>query len=219
MPAIAIRTQPTPAEWSERMLLRRVLLRNEEAWNELIRRYRSLIFRCITKVTGKFAPYLPTADIDEIYGDILLSLLRNDMHKLRRYNPNRGTKLGSWIGMISINATYDYLRCSGRAPNYYECGELSIDVHADNDRTPLDELIEKERWQELNGLLADFTERDRHFLELYYNRGLDAPAIAEEMSISIKTVYSKKHKIRAHLRRSLQSSPRAHALADLVAVA
>ena len=62
MPAIAIRTKPTPAQWSERMLLRRVLRSDERAWNELVRRYRSLIFRCITKVTSKFAPYRPISE-------------------------------------------------------------------------------------------------------------------------------------------------------------
>jgi RNA polymerase sigma-70 factor (ECF subfamily) len=219
MPAIAIRTQPTPAQWSERMLLRRVLRRDERAWNELVRRYRALIFRCITRVTGKYAPYLPNADLDEIYADILFSLLRNDMHKLRRYNPSRGTKLSSWIGMISINATYDYLRCASRVPPHVEHTEAPLELTAEHERTPLDQLIEKERWHHLNYLLHDFTERDRRFLELYYDKGLDAQAIASAMAISVKTVYSKKHKIRAHLRRSLEDSRRAHALADFLAVA
>ena len=218
MPAIAIRTPPTPVQWSERQLLRRVLRRDERAWGELVRRYRALIFRCITKVTSKFAPYLPNADIDEIYADILYSLLRNDMHKLRRYNPKRGTKLSSWLGMISINATYDYLRCAGRG-----CQPLDSDtvpeLYKENERTPLDELIEKERWHELNHLLHDFTERDRRFLELYYDKGLEAQEIAATMAISVKTVYSKKHKIRAHLRRSLENSRQAHALADFLSVA
>lgn len=218
MPVIAIRTPPSPAQWSERQLLRRVLRRDERAWGELVRRYRALIFRCITKVTGKFAPYLPNADIDEIYADILFSLLRNDMHKLRRYNPKRGTKLSSWLGMISINATYDYLRCAGRGYQQLDDDALT-DMCKEHERTPLDELIEKERWHQLNHLLHDFTERDRRFLELYYDKGLEAHEVAAAMAISVKTVYSKKHKIRAHLRRTLETSRQAHALADFLSVA
>lgn len=215
MPALAIRSIPTPAQWSERMLLRRVLRREEHAWRELVRRYRAVIYRCITKVTGKFAPYLPGADVDEVYADILMSLYRNDMHKLRQYNPKRGTKLSSWIGMISINATYDFLRCVGRLP-FTDSDEHLIERSDDYRRTPLDELVEKERWQHLNHLLCDFSERDRRFIELYYDRGLDAAAIADAMSISIKTVYSKKHKIRVHLHRALERSRRCHALADFL---
>ena len=42
------------------------------------------------------------------------------------------------------------------------------------DRTPLDQLIEKERWDHLNNLLSDFTDKDRTFVELYYQRGMEA---------------------------------------------
>ena len=53
-------------------------------------------------------------------------------------------------------------------------------------------------------MLAEFTDKDRTFVELYYQRGLEADEIAAEMQISLKTVYSKKHKIRAHLVRCLE---------------
>jgi RNA polymerase sigma-70 factor (ECF subfamily) len=36
-------------------------------------------------------------------------------------------------------------------------------------------------------------------VSLYFNRGLDAEQVASAMNISVKTVYSKKHKIRARL--------------------
>ena len=118
MPVLAQRTAtpPTPADWTDRQLLHRVLNQNELAWTELLRRYRSLIFRCITKVTGRYSPNMTNADVDEVFAEVLLSLLRDDMRKLRMYNPHRGTKLSSWIGMISVNAAYDFLRSAGRRP-------------------------------------------------------------------------------------------------------
>jgi RNA polymerase sigma-70 factor (ECF subfamily) len=92
-------------------------------------------------------------------------------------------------------------------------------VQEDADRTPLDMLIEKERWDHLNGLLSDFTDKDRTFVELYYQKGLEADEIAAEMQISLKTVYSKKHKIRAHLVRCLQNIAGDSPIADLAAAA
>ncbi len=218
MPVLAIRSEPTPAQWSDSLLLRRVLRRNEQAWCELIRRYRALMYRCITKVTGKYAPSLANADLDEIYAEILVGLLRNDMHKLRQYDPNRGTKLSSWIGMLSINATYDYLRGVGRTP-LLDRIDGTLDPHVECDRTPLDVLLEKERWDHFNGLLTEFSEKDRTFLHLYYGKGLDAVAVADHMAISLKTVYSKKHKIRAHLRRCLERVRTDSALSDLARAA
>src|SRR6266576_5433598 len=114
MALLAARVAKNPAEWTDRELLKFVLRSEACAWAELVRRYRPLIYRCITKVTLKYAPTLGNADLDEIYADVMMQLVREDMHKLRIYNPQRGTKLGSWIGMISVNAAYDFLRSAGR---------------------------------------------------------------------------------------------------------
>ena len=216
MALLATRASKNPADWSDRELLRCVLRNDARAWNELIRRYRPLIYRCITKVTLKYAPSLSTADLDEIYADVMMQLVRDDMHKLRIYNPARGTKLGSWIGMISVNAAYDFLRSAGRRP-LLDKVDGQLDPHEECDRTPLDMLIEKERWGHLNELLSEFTPKDRTFVELYYQKGMEADEIAAEMQISLKTVYSKKHKIRAHLVRCLERLAGDSPIADLAA--
>ena len=214
MALLARATSKNPGDWTDRELLRWVLRSDARGWTELVRRYRPLIYRCITKVTLKYAPSLGSADLDEIYADVMMQLVREDMHKLRIYNPARGMKLGSWIGMISVNAAYDFLRSAGRRP-LLDKVDGSIDPHEECDRTPLDQLIEKERWDHLNGLLSDFTEKDRTFVELYYQKGLEADEIAAEMQISLKTVYSKKHKIRAHLVRCLSQIAGDSPIADL----
>jgi RNA polymerase sigma-70 factor, ECF subfamily len=194
-----------PRDWTDRQLLRRLLVTDDRAWAEMVRRYRALIYRCITKVTGRYAPHLSGADLDEIYAEVLMNLLRDDMRKLRLYNPRRGTKLSSWIGMITINAAYDFLRSAGRRP-VLDRIDGAPETGDEGERSPLDLLIEKERWNHLNTVLTDFSDKDRTFLDLYYGQGMDAAAVADEMAISLKTVYSKKHKIRAHLRRCLDES-------------
>lgn len=218
MALLATRTSKNAADWSDRELLKFVLKSEARGWAELVRRFKPLIYRCITKVTLKYAPTLSSADLDEIYADVMMQLVRDDMHKLRIYNPARGTKLGSWIGMISVNAAYDFLRSAGRRP-LLDKVDGQLDPHEECDRTPLDELIEKERWDHLNELLADFTDKDRTFVELYYQKGMEADEIAAEMQISLKTVYSKKHKIRAHLVRCLQNLAGDSPISDLAAAA
>ena len=61
-------------------------------------------------------------------------------------------------------------------------------------------------------------EDDEH-VAAAVKRGLEAEEIAAEMQISLKTVYSKKHKIRAHLVRVLQSVEGDSPIADLAAAA
>ncbi len=62
-------------------LLDRVLARDQVAWRELIRRFRGLVFRCITKVAGKYDAVLSNEDVNEIFGDMCFNLLRDDMRE------------------------------------------------------------------------------------------------------------------------------------------
>lgn len=214
---------------SDQMLLRELLDRNEAAWREFVARYRALIYHCVNKVVHRHARSVAEADLDEMYAEVLMVLLRDDMRRLRMYDPGRGTKLSSWIAMLAINATHDHLRCAvsrRRWRERLEAEPLSL-VQFDPDpparglqqrcQNPLESLLDKERWGELEDILADFSAKDRTFLNLYYNQGMDAARVAEHMSISVKTVYSKKHKIRAHLRRRVRAQGRTCAIRDLAA--
>src|SRR6187549_2062956 len=82
MALLAQRTPKSPADWSDRDLLKCVLRSDARGWAELVRRFRPLIYRCITKVTLKYSPTLGGADLDEIYADVMMQLVRDDMHKL-----------------------------------------------------------------------------------------------------------------------------------------
>ena len=184
-------------ELADLELLSLVLDGNENAWRELLRRFRGLIFRCITKALAKFEARLSNEDVNEIFSEVCFNLLRKDMRKLRAYDPNRGSKLGSWIGLISINTAYDHLRSTARQPLLDRIDGCPDRV--DVSPGPLDNLLQKERWDRLNDLASDFSARDRRFMELYYGRGMAPADVAKLMNISVKTVYSKKNKIRKRL--------------------
>jgi RNA polymerase sigma-70 factor (ECF subfamily) len=178
-------------------LLEAVLAKDQVAWTELIRRYRALVFRCITKVAAKYDAVLSNEDANEIFGDMCFNLLRDDMRKLRAYDPARGAKLGSWLGLLAINTAYDYLRQTSRRPMLDRLD--SAPERPGDGPNALDSLLEKERWGYLNHLLADFSAKDRRFVELYYGHGLLPEEVAAAMGISVKTVYSKKNKLRTKL--------------------
>ena len=205
---------PVTIEWTDEFLLSEVLKENKLAWKEMIRRFRPLIYRCIQKVLCRFQSTITNVDSDEIYADVLISLVRNDMKKLRLYDSKRGTQLSSWIGMISVNATYDYLRQVARRPALDKFDGV-VERGDNSERSPLTKVLEKERWEHLNDALRNFSAKDRRFLDLYYAKGLSPEVIAKRMAISLKTVYSKKHKIRQHLRNHIQSMKTDSVLQDL----
>lgn len=187
-------------------LLAMVLGKDQAAWVELIRRFRALLFRCITRIASKYDAVLSNEDVNEIFSDMLVNLLRDDMRKLRAYDPARGSKLSSWLGLLAINTTYDYLRQTQRRPLLDKLEGL-VDERPAQEPSALDELLDKERWSRFREMIADFSDKDRRFVELYYARGMEPEEVATEMCISVKTVYSKKNKLRNKLeaiaRRSL----------------
>lgn len=195
-------TMDTPMnEWTETQLQSRMLLRQGDAWREFHRRYDRLIFRCIHKVTSRFPGSVTSDDVREIYAMFLLGLNRRDMHKLRTFDPARGSKLSSWIGMLATNCAWDYLRSVARRPQTTTLADA--EQIGCSSESPYDELLQKERWAVVNNVLEGFSIKDRAFVKLYFMDGRSPEEIAEQMAISVKTVYSKKHKIRCRLQKAL----------------
>jgi RNA polymerase sigma-70 factor (ECF subfamily) len=187
--------------WTEEELLARMLMKQGLAWREFHRRYDRLVYRCIHKVTGRFSTVVSAEDIREIFAMFLMNLTARDMHRLRSFDAERGNKLSSWIGLLATNTAWDYLRTVARQP---QCADLTeADDMRGSDEDPCQLLMHKQRWELVNATLESFSSKDRRFVHLYYVDGLTPEEVAEKMQISVKTVYSKKHKIRCRLERAL----------------
>ena len=194
---------PLPAiDWTDRELLARMLVRNELAWREFHRRYDRLIYKCIHKVTNRFHGVLSQDDLDDIFGQFLLNLTARDMRRLRAFKPEMGNKLGTWIGLLATNTAWDHLRRVSRRPYMSELSEAD---HLECESvSPAEHITRCEQWALVNEALTEFSDKDQRFVQLYYVDGLDAEEVALEMNISVKTVYSKKHKIRSRLEERLR---------------
>ena len=181
----------------EQELLQGLLADDTRAWRRFNELYARLIYRCITRVTARFSAVVSQDDVDEIYANLCLQLLSKDKRKLRSYDPDRGTKLSSWIGLLATNVAYDFLRGKKRSPRTDDgkCPETLRSQNPD----PYETCLEHERAEILTRVMQTFSEKDQRFVELYYGQGLEPEHIARELGISVKTVYSKKHKIRGRL--------------------
>jgi RNA polymerase sigma-70 factor, ECF subfamily len=187
----------TPSAWTEAELLERLLKSDPNSWRELNHRYARLVTSCIQRVVARFAKRVSVDAVEEIYAIFSLKLLANDKLKLRSFEPSRGNKLGTWLGMLATHCAYDYLRSVRREPSAVcltEAESLCSDT-----QDPCETAMLSERAQLVRDLLADFSDRDRQFVTLYYQDGLSPERVAERLGISVKTVYSKKHKIQRKL--------------------
>ena len=196
---------------SDAALVNDMLAGNGPAWRDFHARYDRLIHRCIARVTGRFARSLSPDDVGEICATLRMQLCANDMSKLRSFDADRGRRLSSWIGLLAVNCAYDHLRSIRNEPgraSLEECEDIGADA------LQPDELYDlKERARLVTEILADFSDKDREFVSLYIGDGLAVEQIAERMNISVKTVYSKKHKIQARIEARLSGLESAMRLA------
>lgn len=181
------------------------LLENRaEAWRALTLRYGRLIQSCISRVVSRFPSVVRAEDQAEIYSMLYLQLLANDRSKLRSFAPERGSRLSTWLGLLATHTAYDFLRTIRRIPRTTTLAEA--EELAGETPDPVDVTLVRERASLVDVALAGFTSKDREFVELYFGEGLDPDEVARRMGISVKTVYSKRHKIQRRL-QSLFGQP------------
>jgi RNA polymerase sigma-70 factor (ECF subfamily) len=193
-------TPATSSQEEEAELLTRLLRDEPAAWREFNARYSRLLLSCISRITARFG-YSSQDDVQEIYATLCLQLLSNDKHKLKSFEAGRGTRLGTWLGLLASHAAYDFLRSVRRAPRLdelsgadYVCADLP---------DPSEATLQRERARILSEALSELSDKDRQFVELYYGRGLSPEEVASQMGIQVKTVYTKKHKLQGRLQSLL----------------
>jgi RNA polymerase sigma-70 factor (ECF subfamily) len=178
-------------------LVKGLVSNDASAWQALSFRYGRLIQSCIHRVIARFPGVVRAEDASEVNSILYVQLLANDRGKLRSFAPERGCKLGTWLGLLATHSAYDYLRSIRRVPRSVELTEAE-DLACETP-DPVEVTLRGERASRVSEVLAEFTSKDREFVELYFGEGLDPDEVARRMGISVKTVYSKKHKIQRRL--------------------
>jgi len=196
----AVLMHGTPAT-DDAKLVRALIADDAQAWREFNTRFSRLVLSTISRVTTRFSGVVSPEDLREIYATFCVQLLANDKHKLRSFDPERGNKLSTWLGLLASHTAYDFLRSARREPRraaLSEAEDLSSSLP-----DPCESALMRERADLVSELLTNFTDKDRAFIQLYFGEGLAPETVAERLNISVKTVYSKKHKIQARLQTLL----------------
>ena len=195
--------QGSPAT-DDSSLVRALIADDPRAWREFNTRFSRLVLSTINRVTARFSGVVSPEDLREIYATFCVQLLANDKLKLRSFDPERGNKLSTWLGMLASHTAYDFLRGARREPRRAQMSEAEDLSSTLPD--PCESALLRERAVLVSQLLAHFSDKDRAFIQLYFGEGLAAESVAERLNISIKTVYSKKHKIQARLQTLLSEA-------------
>ena len=135
-----------------------------------------------------------------------LVVRENDYKKLRQFEGRRGCSLSSWIRLISIRRTIDFLRSQKQHISMDEehDDKVSLKDSLADDKKSVEEQLELTQTERMvQGAMEELPSSDRLFVELYYEKELPPEEIANIMGVSINTVYSKKSRLRERMRKIL----------------
>ena len=133
-----------------------------------------------------------------------MALMEDDCRRLRSFQGKNGCSVRSWIRLIAVRRTVDWLRRQRRhisldaedevrgAPTLVEAGP-----------DPLERLLDRDdaaRWGRLGELAGALSERDQLLLHLLYTEGLSADAAAAALRIKKGALYTRKTRLVQRLR-------------------
>jgi len=205
--AVVAAERPNPARFrqmSDVDLLEHVLNGDEAGWNAFFRRFRGLILSCALKVAARSGVYLGSDDLMDVLGDVSLNLVARDYRRLRLYRVDGGCTVATWIGVIATSTAKDFLR-RARRQRHEPTAEAELDRMPCPTVGPDEQIHDQERRAFVDGALSDLSPRDQKFVELYFAEAMAPEAIAEQMGVSVATVYSKKAKIKTRLSAMAQA--------------
>jgi RNA polymerase sigma-70 factor (ECF subfamily) len=195
-------------ELSDGDLVTAVLAREPAAWPTFFAKYERLVVACVRRALRRYGASHSEEDIEDLVSQTAFNLVKDDYKKLRTFDPMRGYKLSSWVGLIATNTTLDALR--RRAPtDVWSAASIddtdpSLPTLTSLEAGPADNLARKDEIRLVRSAIDELSDTDRLFLEYYYVEELEPEEIARLMNISLNTVYSRKNKIREKLARRVR---------------
>jgi RNA polymerase sigma factor (sigma-70 family) len=181
---------------------------DSSSWNEFIDRYSRLIYNYIYNVLiAKGCPDVKTHTQD-IFQEIIHSLIRDDYKKLKSYKAKNGCSLASWLRVVTVNFTLRYIQKIKPAVSLEEeIGEgLSLEDTIASGLDPArDTLSNQEKASHLKDCIEALSSEDKYFLELYLNQGLSLTELKRALGIARSAVDMRKARIIQRLKECFRS--------------
>ena len=184
----------------EKSLLAGCIRGDKVSWDAFVLQYSALVYHTIRKT---FALHHVTLDghvIEDLYQEFFVAILREDFKKLRQYRGERGCTLASWVRLVTVRMTIDFLR--KHEPDYTR---VSDDFCSDFPDLA-ESLVSREQEASLHQAIELLPARDRLILQLSFRENLPPQDIAGILKMSVNAVYTQKSRILDKLRDILQKN-------------
>jgi RNA polymerase sigma-70 factor, ECF subfamily len=173
---------------------------DEDAFNEIVNRYRDKIYRSALRITHNHS------DAEDVLQEVFIKLIKN-LHTLRGES-----KFSTWLYRVAANASFMHLRDEKKYKNelsleeyvsYDEDGVLKgVEIKDWSDR-PDEVLLSKKAMEVIERALNELPVPYRIVVHLRDVEGLTNHEAAEVLGLSIKCVATRVHRARLVLRDKL----------------
>ena len=93
---------------SDTKLIKACLAQDKVAWDMFVEKYSRLICHAIVNTLKKYSTAPENQMVDDLFHTVFLSLIEKNYKKLRQFQWK--CKLSSWLHIIAVRTTIDYLR-------------------------------------------------------------------------------------------------------------
>jgi RNA polymerase sigma-70 factor (ECF subfamily) len=179
-------------EWNTRqsLVLRAKDPTDEEAWADFVKYYERFIYHLLHRMN------INADDFEDMVQVVLVKLWKN----LQRYEKKQA-KFRTWLAHVVRNAVYDFYKAEQRRGNVIASNVPIEESNHASEGSDLEQMIQKE-WElymtnfALERLRGIFSETAMKVFE-FSLEGRSAKAIAEQLDISIDSVYTLKNRVKA----------------------
>ena len=195
----------------EREFIQRCLSNDKAAWDEFVNRYSRLIYNYIYHILH-IKGMSPSSDfVEDIFQEIFLNLIEDNFCKLRQFEGRNNASLASWLRIITINFSLDYIKKTQKI----NVSSLDNELEVDNQITWKDALVDqqaianeivanKEQLDSLAECFEDLSSMDKYIVDMHIYRGLSIKELQVTLDISRTAMDMRKSRIMQRLRECFE---------------
>lgn len=184
----------------ERLLISGCGRGDKAAWDAFVEQYSSLVYHTIRKTLSFYRADLRGEQIDDLFQEFFITILKDDFKKLRQFRGDAGCTLGSWIRLVASRLVIDFLRKKVPIPS-----QITNSIYAAAP-TPDELVISQEEERLLEQRIKTLSPKERIFLDLCYRKGLTAEELSVHLNTSLAAIYTQKSRLLEKIREGLRKS-------------
>lgn len=164
---------------------------DKQAWEQFVDKYSSLIYSYIYSTLRRKGRQDSIETADDLCQSVFSLLIKDNFKRLRQFKAKNGASLASWLRMVTINHTLDYLR---RNKQIISFGLEEIDLDS-QDLGAYHALLNKEKLEVLSRCIEQLSIDDKYIVDMHVYRDIDLGNLKSMLQISRSAVDMRKSRI------------------------